>query len=55
MLGRCQLCLVMQTKTGSDQAARAFIGLLVHSAAGDSIDDMLQMSVNLSSSVQVQD
>lgn len=43
----------MQTKTGSDPAARAFIGLLVHSAAGDSIDDLLKMSVSLSS-VQVQ-
>lgn len=30
----------MQTKTGSDPAARAFIGLLVHSAAGDGISDL---------------
>ena len=29
-------CIVMQTKTGSDPASRAFIGLLVHSAAGES-------------------
>lgn len=41
------LHLLLQTRTGSDPAARAFVGLLVHSAAGDTSTLLLKTSCML--------